>query len=406
MKQQLENNVQNKPPKQRRTRRPSGDGMVRKRKDGTWEGRIVVGHKADKKPIYRSVFAKTQKQLIEKLHNNIQLYQGVELNENSQMTLAQWLEKWLNEYAKNRVRASTFSSYTQYVKHYITPYLGNKNISSITIADVQRLYQKLKKEGRITKHPEKGYELSNSTVKSVHSMLHQAMHVAVEQHLIPKNPTVGTTVPKATHQEMQVLTREQVDTFLAEIEKDAYWHDFFYTELTTGLRLGEICGLQWCDFNEEDGTISVNRTLHYQSIGVYSTGDTKTGKGKRKIILPASTATILKNIKAITRSNWIFHNRINPEYPLSTNLAYSQLKKFLKTAMLPNIRFHDLRHTFGNIALSSGVDPKTLSMILGHTNASFTLDTYTHVTGDMQRQAAAVVEEFITDIFGDEILYA
>ena len=98
----------------------------------------------------------------------------------------------------------------------------------------------------------------------------------------------------------------------------------------------------------------------------------------------------------------MFENPLNPSIPLAPNSAYNRMRVLLKNAGLPIIRFHDLRHTFATHALTSGVDGKTLSEILGHTNASFTLDTYTHVTGDMQKRASDIVENFVEDIFGKE----
>ncbi|MBO5907137.1 MAG: site-specific integrase, partial [Clostridia bacterium] len=132
-------------------------------------------------------------------------------------------------------------------------------------------------------------------------------------------------------------------------------------------------------------------------------GETKTETGKRIIYLPESTVNILKDRKKQSLTEWIFPNPYRPEDPMLPNSAYHKLKKILKSAGLPSIRFHDLRHTFATHALTSGVDAKTLSKILGHTNASFTLDTYTHVTSDMQERAANIVGSFTESLFGDII---
>ena len=191
--------------------------------------------------------------------------------------------------------------------------------------------------------------------------------------------------------------------FLEATEQDPVWRDFFYTELTTGLRLGEICGLMWGDFDERKSTLSVSRTLHRKAGGRLVAGDTKTYAGTRKIVLPPSTAERLIGRKKHSCSPWIFHNPLRPEAPLNPGAAYHQLKKFLRVADLPEIRFHDLRHTFATQALASGVDAKTLAGILGHTKASFTLDTYTHTTGDMQKRAAEIVGGFLTDYLGEEM---
>ena len=132
-------------------------------------------------------------------------------------------------------------------------------------------------------------------------------------------------------------------------------------------------------------------------------GETKTGQGKRSFYLPVSTANVLRERKKNSKSKWIFTDLINPELPIAPPAAYRKMKQLLKKAGLPNIRFHDLRHTFATHALTSGVDAKTLSGILGHTNASFTLDTYTHVTTDMQQRASNIVGGFMNDIFGEEL---
>ena len=122
-------------------RRPNGDGMIRKREDGRWEGRIVVGHKDDGKPIYKSVLAKTQKELIPKLNQLKETYTGVELTENSRMTLGEWLDKWLNEYKTPVLRSSTVHSYRNHIENHIKPHLGDKVITQVTTADVQKKFQ-------------------------------------------------------------------------------------------------------------------------------------------------------------------------------------------------------------------------------------------------------------------------
>ena len=151
----------------------------------------------------------------------------------------------------------------------------------------------------------------------------------------------------------------------------------------------------WSDFDEAHGTLSLQRTFHIQKGGRVITGETKTGTEKRTITLPPSTAGLLTRRKKHACSQWAFPDPLRPEQPVSPNSAYNHLKTLLQKAGLPSLRFHDLRHTFATHALASGVDAKTLAGILGHTKASFTLDTYTHVTGDMQRQVAQITNVFL-----------
>ena len=250
-------------------RRPAGDGMVRRRDDGRWEGRIVIGHRENGEPLFRHVYAKTQKALLDKLHQNIECYRDVELTEDSRMTLGQWLDRWLTKYKAGTVRPGTLEGYRRYIEYYIKPQLGDKQISLLSQQDIQRMYRRLKTEGRIHEHPEMDHQLSDSMVRHIHSTLHAALKDAVQAHVIPRNPTEGTTAPKPNYKSKRILTRAELDTFLAVVEQDEVWRDIFQTELMTGLRRGEICGLQWSDFDGNTGTLKVCRTLHSQRKGEY-----------------------------------------------------------------------------------------------------------------------------------------
>lgn len=378
-------------------KRPNGDGLIRKRVDGRWEGRITVGYDSKKMPIYRAVYGRTQKETLDKLHDAIERYRDVRLTEDCRMKLGDWLDKWLEEYAQYQVKDSTLNGYRTYFDVYIKPRLGNEPIGSITTTDIQEMYINLKKYGRVNDHPIKGSELSDAMIVRIHAVLHQAFEKAVEERMIVDNPTKGTTVPKNNYAPKKILTEEQLEQFYKVLKEDELWYDFFYTELTTGLRRGEICGLQWSDFDVKTGRLHVKRNVTSITGQPVRVGPTKTATGTRTILLPPSTAELLKARKANSYSMWIFHNPVKPEMPMSPHMPYHHLKTLLKKANLPNIRFHDLRHTFATHALAKGVDPKTLSGILGHTNASFTLDTYTHVTGDMQKKASEVVEGFLDE---------
>ena len=379
-------------------RRPQGDGTIRKRTDGRWEGRIVVGHKKDGSPMYKSVFAKTQKSALKELHKLIDLYRDVDLTEECRMTLGEWMDKWLDEYMIFAIRESTLDSYRNITKNQVKKHIGHKPLSSLTTADIQRFYNKIKKEGRMKPKRDGSYELADSMVRKIHMMLHEALDTAVRERLIAKNPTNGTTIPKTNYPEKQILGDEQLETFLEEIKKEEYWCDFFYVEIMVGLRRGEICGLKWSDIDFSANKLRVERSVGIKKGGGISVGETKTNTGIRTIIMPPSVSEVLQRRKQTAISAWVFPSFLNPEQPIHPEAAYRKLKVILKHAELPMIRFHDLRHTFATHAMKGGVDAKTLSGILGHTNASFTLDTYTHVTSDMQKNASALVGNMMQKI--------
>ena len=383
-------------------RRPAGDGSIFKRVDGRWEGRIVVGHKNDGTPIYRSAFGKTQKELLPRFNKLKEAYAGVELTEDSLMTLGQWIDKWLDEHKSGIIRPSTLTSYKRYSESYIKPRIGHRKLTQITSREIQEMYNSLKHEGRINSNEEMGTELANSTVRSIHMLLHEALDGAVREGLIPRNPTDGTTIPRLQKTEKTVLLESQIERFMKTIENDEVWHDLFFMELMTGLRRGEICGLKWNDIDEKNRILHVRKTIRYAKKQLI-VGETKTNEGNRKIVLPASVMDMLMKRKEKSISEWIFPKSLNPTLPIDPASAYRRLKEILKEAELPDMRFHDLRHTFATHAAASGIDPRTLAGILGHTKPSFTLDAYTHVTTDMQKRAAGIVGNFITDTFGREL---
>ena len=376
-------------------RRPQGDGTIRKRSDGRWEARIIIGHKNDGTPMYKSAFAKTQKSALKQLHQLLDLYRDIDLTEECRMTLGEWMDKWMDEYMIFTIKENTIKGYRSQIDHQIKPFIGHKQLASLTTADIQKFYNKIKKEGRVHPHPIHGHVLSDSMVRKIHMMLHEAMEVAVRERYIVRNPTDNTTIPKKTTTEKQVLDDSQLNRFLEAIQCEPYWHDFFYVEVMTGLRRGEICGIKWSDIDFNEGTLCIKRSVSTKEGGGVSIGETKTDAGVRTIIMPPSVATLLWKKRSDAINEWVFPHYTNPSDPLHPSSAYKKLKTLLKRLELPLLRFHDLRHTFATQATDGGVDPKTLAGILGHTDASFTLDTYTHVTSDMQRGASAIVNNMM-----------
>ena len=372
-------------------RRPSGDGMVRRRDDGRWEGRIVVGHKANGDPIFRHVYAKTQKALTEKLHQSIECYQDVELTEDSRITLGEWLDRWLAEYKDGTIRPGTLEGYRNYIENYIKPQLGGKQVSLITTQDVQRMYRRLKSGGRVREDAEGSKRLSDSTVRHIHTMLHGAMKAAVQAHIIPKNPTENATVPKSNYKPMQVLNEQELDTFLQAVQKDDIWRDFFYTELMTGLRRGELLALQWDDLDFGTGILTISKQVSLVR-GKIVMSVPKTKSSIRKLVLPPAVVQVLKEYRKSNHSRWMFPSPVLEDMPLNPGSVYDRLQLILEHANCKQVRFHDLRHTFATLALQNGMDVKTLSAMLGHVSAATTLDIYTHATSDMQHAAARKID--------------
>ena len=381
-------------------KRFNGEGNVRKRKDGRWECRITVGYDESGKPIVKNALAKTYEGILEKLEELQKLYDGVVVDGEKEYTVGEWMNKWLEEYKKPFIRANTYDGYRDYVDR-ASKYIGYIRLTRLKTEHIQEMYNALKEKGRIK--AEKGNKgLSSAMVRKVHLVLYSSLEYAIREKKISTNPALYAKLPRNDTKERRVMQDEDMEKFMEAIEDMPYWRDVFYLELMTGLRRGEICGLMWSDFDEYDGTLQIQRSISYKK-GQLRIGETKTDEGTRMIVLPDSAFDMLIERKSNAVTKWIFPRQDNPMLPMYPNGLNQKLGKILNKLDIPRITFHELRHTFATYAAKNGVDPKTLASILGHTNASFTLDTYTHVTGDMQRSASGVVERFMDDILGDEL---
>ena len=381
-------------------RRASGEGLLRWRKDRKhWEGRITIGSSDDGKPISKCFSGKTQREVIEKMTRFREQLHGMTLSTDSRMKLKDWSERWLNEYMVHVIRPNTISRYRGLLQLHVYPYLGEYQISKITTIQIQRMYNDLKENGRRTNVKKLGKGLSGNTVRGIHMLLHEIMEYALKENMILKNPTNGTTIPKIEPVELQVLNEKQLKTFISALQSDKAWSDFFYLEIMTGLRRGEICALRWSDLDTVEKKLYVNRSASYQG----EVGKTKTLYSERVIKLPQSVYEVLVERLKTSQSEWIFPHPKDMSKPMPGDIALRRWRKILESAGLPHIRFHDLRHTFATHAVSAGIDPKTLSSILGHSKASFSLDRYGHVTAEMQKGAAKTMGRFFEDLVGEEV---
>ena len=192
---------------------------------------------------------------------------------------------------------------------------------------------------------------------------------------------------------MQVLDRDELQRFLIQAKVEGYY-ELFLLELATGLRRGEIIALQWDDLDFQTGVLNVSKQVNVVG-GELQFSTPKTKSSIRKIVLPPALLEVLREYKKTVVSRWMFPSPMKYDMPISPGVAERQLSRILELAGCKHVRFHDLRHTFATLALQGGMDIKTLSAMLGHVSAATTLDIYTHITDDMQRQAAANIDRGI-----------
>ena len=369
-------------------RRANGEGNIRKRKDGRWEGRYTAGRNpATGKAIYKNVLGKTQAEVKEKLKKAIEEAKSLDVAKAESYTVGQWMDVWYEYYAKIKVRPSSHKTYEGYIKNHIKPHIGNIPLTKLTTLDLQRLYQKLLTEGRVDRleaqNQPKG--LSPKTVRNINQVISSAMQLAIQQHLIPQDPTDGCALPKTEHREMQTLSADQLAAFLLEAKHSGVF-EMYYIELATGLRRGELLGLKWEDIDFSTQTLRVRRQVGRIN-GEVREAPLKTKNAYRTISLGTDAVGILKQQREKhPSSSYVFPGPTGG--PIAPDSVLHMLHRVLDRAGLPELRFHDLRHTFATLALQNGVDVKTVSGMLGHFSAGFTLDTYAHVTTAAQRQAA------------------
>lgn len=378
-------------------RRANGEGNIRKRKDGRWEGRYTAGRDPEtEKTIYKNVLGKTQAEVKEKLKRAIEENAGLDIVKAGQYTVGQWMDVWFENYAKIKVRPSSHQTYRGYIDNHIKPNIGSVPLSKLSSLDLQKFYKKLLSGGRVerieSKKQPKG--LSAKTVRNINQVISSAMEFAKNQKLIAANPADGCALPKLEHREMKTLPTEQLASFLREA-KESGVYELYYIELATGLRRGELLGLKWEDIDLEHGSLRVRRQVSRIN-GEVVEAPLKTNNSYRSVSIGADAVEILKSQKRKVNgtSEYVFPSPAGG--PISPDSVLHMLHRVLKRAGLPKVRFHDLRHTFATLALQNGVDIKTVSGMLGHYSAGFTLDTYAHVTTAVQRQAANTMDNVLS----------
>ena len=375
-------------------KRKAGDGTVRQRKDGRWEGRIVIGYDDNGYPKTKNVLAKTKKECVEKLQKLKEECGGLKPEKvRPEMPFGDWLTYWYENHSKPKIRPTTQETYEGRVRLHIIPEIGSIPLNKLTQNDLQQFYGRLKKSGRKRFTDKYGEGLSDRMVRMCHATCRSALEKAVQDGLIRTNPAIGCKLPPKKAREMQVLTREELQRFLIQAKFEGYY-EVFLLDLATGLRRGELMALQWDDLNFKTGVLNVNKQV-YDVRGQLQISTPKTKNSVRKIVLPPAVVAVLREYKETVDSRWMFPSPVMEDSPLDPASVRKRLQTVLERAGCKKVRFHDLRHTFATTALEHGMDAKTLSTIIGHVSTSTTLNIYAHVTDEMRRTAAVKIDRGI-----------
>ena len=375
-------------------KRKSGEGTIRLRKDGRWEGRVVISYDDKGLPKTKNVLAKTKTECVAKLESlKESVAPATAVKIKADMPFGEWVEFWYENYSKPMLRPSSQRSYEDFIRLYIRPKLGSVPLNKLTMNDLQQFFNWMRKDGRTLHRESRGGGLSDNMVRNCHSLCRRALEKAVAERLIVKNPIEECKAPPIRRQEMQLLTREELQRLLIQAKDEGYY-EVFLLELTTGLRVGELMALQWDDLNFKTGELRIERQV-YRTKEELLIQEPKTKASIRTVILPSPVVEALKEYKKTVSSQWMFPSPKKEDAPLAPAATSHRLSKILSHAGCKKVRFHDLRHVFATNALEHGMDVKTLSTVIGHVSSATTLNVYAHVTDDMQRQAAAKIDRGI-----------
>lgn len=375
--------------------RKKGEGTVRLRGDGRWEGRIVIGYDEKHWAKTKSVYGKNKAECVEKLKKLKEQVKPVKSQKiYPGMPFGDWMDFWYQNYSKPKLRTTTRTGYEGRIYGHIIPEIGEIPLDKLTQNDLQQFYSRLKKGGRLIYVDQFGEGLSGRMVRACHSNCRAALERAKIEGLIRINPAVGCKLPPKKTREMQVLNREEIQRFLIQAKAEEYF-ELFLLELTTGLRRGELLALRWEDLNPRTGELHITKQVYRTKEDGLLISRPKTKASIRTIVLPLPMLTTLAEYRKTVCSRWMFPSPVKEDSPLDPGTIRQRLHLILDHAQCKQVRFHDLRHTFATIALSNGMDVKTLSAMLGHVSVATTLDIYTHVTDTMQVEAAEKIDQGI-----------
>jgi integrase len=310
-----------------------------------------------------------------------------------QQKLSTFLVEWLEKTQKHDVRPRAYERYEEIVRLHINPTIGHHYLQKLTPNQIKSFYAKKLDEG-----------YAASTVNSFHNVLHKALDTAVRWNLIPRNICDLVDPPHKEEYEAHPLNLEQLKKLLT-VAQGHPTEALITLTLATGLRRGEILGLKWQDIDMEDGTLQIRRVLSRVPTKLktetrkgYVEANTKTKKSRRRIIIASFALEALKKHRERQKvakekagplwkeNDLVFCTSIgtflNPDRDVRV-----PFKKLLQKAELPDVRFHDLRHSAATLLLGMGVHPKIVQEILGHSNIAITMNIYSHVLPTMQQEA-------------------
>ena len=374
-----------------RRRRGRGEGSIYKRADGRWAGAVTVGYRQGTQE-RKTIYGRTRKEVQDRIHAVLQRQsQGISLPGERQ-TVGDFLTHWLKFVAKPRLRPRTHESYESTVRLHVRPYLERVSLSKLTPQRIQTWLSDLSAAGA-----------SPRTCQYARVVLRAALTQAIKWDLVVRNAAALANSPRVVTREITPLNPAQARTLLDHCA-DHRLGSLFAVALSLGLRLGEALGLRWSDVDLNNELLHVRRSLQRIKGGIAFSAP-KTARSYRTLVLPrVAIATLTTHrVRQLEQrlaagQRWgghdlVFTNRDGN--PLDRANVRKQFHRLLQTAGLPQIRIHDLRHTAATLLLLQGVNPRTVMELLGHSDVTMTLNTYSHVLASLKQDAARRMDDLL-----------
>lgn len=381
-------------------RRANGEGTIRKRPNGLWEGRIPIGRNPNGTIKHKYVYAKTQNEVKKKLDLiKLEINNGGYI-EPSNITMSIWVDIYLKEYKQKSVKPTTYVNYVARVNNHIKPHIGHYKLKDLRSDVIQKLINELSQKG-----------LAGESIKGVYNVIKSSLQQAYHNGLVQKNVANNINLPKIYKNEVRAFTKEEQERFI-DVAKNTYMGEVFILGLSTGLRIGETLSLTWNDICFKEEILRVNKTLNivkdYDDIKSKwhkEFGTPKTLSSIRSVPLLPNIVTLLKFIEkeqsiqrlkvgsAYENNNLVFATQIGK--PLDSRNMQRTFKSIKDKAKIQEGTIHTLRHTFATRCLDNGVELRVVQELLGHSSIKMTADLYTHVLPDKKKDSIMKLKDTI-----------
>lgn len=366
------------------TKRANGDGTaITRHSSGQWWTRATLPDGKRK-----AFYGDTQREVREKRQAYLTAWRDGRITAGSEQKTDDYLTGWLKG-RRDGLGVRTAEAYDLNIRR-LSPHLGHIKLRDLKPAQIRECYARLLESGL------SGRPLSKRAVAQAHAVLHTALHQAVKDETLLRNPCDAVSPPRPDHKEMSVLSLEQVQTLLQRTEADRL-HALWVLLCLTGMRIGEALAVRWTDVDMAARTVTIQRLLRRVKGEGLQFGPVKTHRSNRRLDLPALVVDALRlqeDRQRMERRDWpknageglVFTSTTGGR--LDAGNIREALGRRLKGAGLPALRTHDLRHTAASIHLRDNQHPKVVQELLGHSTFTLTMNTYSHLMASMTRDAA------------------